>query len=239
MSVFIFKRPEGGSFPLASEELRGVKVEASEGFCFVNFEFTVLLSTETLESCFPKLDCGRARTVADVPFVGDEDLGLGIVLVKPPLEAFILAAVDREVRVVALRSALPWFCGIDGTGGTLGCLEGDGGRQVCPVFFRVTLIDEAGRDGARIGLSALKKPDLRLPGDGDGVIRESVSIVRSDRDGRVRRFVAGAEFDVNSSPSLPTAVVVPPEVLGLSIRTSLFSEPLRSSESPEDEASWT
>ena len=45
------------------------------------------------------------------------------------------------------------------------------------------LRDEPGREEVTAGLSEVKKLDFRLPGDGDGGICESVSIVRSDRDG--------------------------------------------------------
>ena len=43
--------------------------------------------------------------------------------------------------------------------------------------------DEPGREEVTAGLAEVKKLDFRLPGDGDGGIWDSVSIVRSDKDG--------------------------------------------------------
>ena len=48
---------------------------------------------------------------------------------------------------------------------------------------RDLLSDEPGLDEVIAGLSGLKKLDFRLPVDGDGGIWESVSIVRSDKEG--------------------------------------------------------
>ena len=54
------------------------------------------------------------------------------------------------------------------------------------------LRDEPGREETAAGLSEVKKPDFRLPGDGDGGICESVSIVRSDNDALgLREIVRG------------------------------------------------
>ena len=63
------------------------------------------------------------------------------------------------------------------------------------------LRDEPGREEATAGLSEVKKLDFRLPGDGDGGICESVSIVRSDKDGlgfreSVRGVYGGSVFSV-------------------------------------------
>lgn len=73
-------------------------------------------------------------------------------------------------------------------------MVGDGGLGVGNPEFRAPywpllvpgldiLRDEPGREEITAGLSELKKLDFRLPGDGDGGICESVSIVRSDKDG--------------------------------------------------------
>ena len=61
------------------------------------------------------------------------------------------------------------------------------------------LRDEPGREETAAGLSDVKKLDFRLPGDGDGGICESVSIVRSDKDGlglrdNVRGVYGGSMF---------------------------------------------
>ena len=63
------------------------------------------------------------------------------------------------------------------------------------------LRDEPGREEVTAGLSEVKKLDFRLPGDGDGGICESVSIVRSDKDGldfreSVRGVYGGSVFSV-------------------------------------------
>ena len=63
------------------------------------------------------------------------------------------------------------------------------------------LRDEPGREELTAGLSEVKKLDFRLPGDGDGGICESVSIVRSDKDGldfreNVRGVYGGYVFSV-------------------------------------------
>ena len=47
------------------------------------------------------------------------------------------------------------------------------------------LIDEAGRDGGPIGLSGIKIADVLVEGEGDGGIRDRVSIVRSESEGLV------------------------------------------------------
>ena len=61
------------------------------------------------------------------------------------------------------------------------------------------LSDEPGREVTIAGLSEVKKLDFRLPGDGDGGICESVSIVRSDNEGlglrdNVRGVYGGSMF---------------------------------------------
>lgn len=52
---------------------------------------------------------------------------------------------------------------------------------------RLLLGDDTGRDDGVIGFSGRKKLDLRLRGDGEGGIWDSVSIVLSDREGLGRR----------------------------------------------------
>lgn len=61
------------------------------------------------------------------------------------------------------------------------------------------LSDEPGREETTAGLSEVKKLDFRLPRDGDGGICESVSIVRSDKEGlglrdNVRGVYGGSVF---------------------------------------------
>jgi len=53
------------------------------------------------------------------------------------------------------------------------------------------VIDEAGREGGRIGLSAVKKLDFLLREAGDGGIWESVSMVLSDNEDTVSLFGPG------------------------------------------------
>ena len=82
---------------------------------------------------------------------------------------------------------------------------------------------DAGRDGGRIGLSFVKKLDFLLVGEGVGGIWESVSIVRSDSEGRgflrfrgVSRLytslLVSEESHVSPSTALPDPVLVPPGV---------------------------
>lgn len=154
ISFFTLSRPESGNLLFASVGLGGAKAEAREGFGFADLALTFLLPAGPPRRLFPKtLLSGRARRVADVPFVGDEDLGLGMELPKPPLENFVPLVVTPDVSEVTLRFDLLWFCGRDGTGGTFNCLVGEDGLEFCHRLFRDTLIDEAGRDGDLIGLS--------------------------------------------------------------------------------------
>ena len=62
-------------------------------------------------------------------------------------------------------------------------LDGKGGRWPWLVLGRILLRDDVGRDDGATGLSAGKKLDLRLRGDGEGGIWERVSIVLSDKEG--------------------------------------------------------
>ena len=94
--------------------------------------------------------------------------------------------------------------------GNKGRLVGDWGLGVGKPEFRAPywpllvpgldiLRDEPGREEITAGLSEVKKLDFRLPGDGDGGICESVSIVRSDKDGlafrdNVRGVYGGSVF---------------------------------------------
>jgi hypothetical protein len=68
---------------------------------------------------------------------------------------------------------------------------------------------DGARDGERIGLAPLKKLDCLIDDAGDGGICDSVSSVRSDKDGRTSRRPRSSCVDaVDAVSSSPTIGVV-------------------------------
>ena len=84
--------------------------------------------------------------------------------------------------------------GNEGVDGFRGFLVGESSRGAVgiPNALRVLALRtvEIGWLGGPIGLSTMKKVDFLAPGDGVGEIRDKVSTVRSDKDGRGLRLSA-------------------------------------------------
>ena len=88
-------------------------------------------------------------------------------------------------------------------GGRKGFLDGESGREAEGVFGRDSLMLKAGRKGGAISaVPSLSRLALLCVGEGQGDIRDRVSMVRSDKEGRGFRLSLAGSLEGRSTPRL-------------------------------------